>query len=99
MILRIDEQALAELEEALNWYESRSASAAESFRSVLSNALDRVQSSPASFPTYLFGTKRMILNPFPYSLIFTPEADRVFIVALAHAKRSTDYWSSRLKPK
>jgi len=97
MILRIDDHALTEMEEALGWYQNRSESAAESFRRALSDAMDRVESSPARLSPYLFNTRRMLLTPFPYLLVFVIERDRIFIVALAHAKRKPGYWKTRLK--
>ena len=97
MILRLHEDALLEFEEALAWYRERSESAVERFREKLSDALDRIQQTPQHFPIYLLKTRRLLLSPFPYSVIFLIEADRIFVVALAHAKRRPGYWKARLK--
>jgi plasmid stabilization system protein ParE len=38
---------------------------------------------------------RMVLHRFPYSLIYSAEADRLWVVAVAHQSRRPGYWRDR----
>ncbi len=33
---------------------------------------------------------------FPYSIIFRVDSDRIYVIAVAHAKRRPGYWKDRL---
>ncbi len=41
--------------------------------------------------------RRMLLNRFPYSLIYSLEPERIWIVAVAHQRRRPGYWRSRIE--
>lgn len=41
--------------------------------------------------------RRMPLNRFPYSLIYSIEPERIWIVAVAHQRRRPGYWRSRIE--
>jgi plasmid stabilization system protein ParE len=40
--------------------------------------------------------RRALARKFPYSVIYLDEPDRVWIVAVMHAKRRPGYWRERL---
>jgi plasmid stabilization system protein ParE len=40
--------------------------------------------------------RRMVLHRFPYSLIYSAEADRLWVVAVAHQSRRPGYWRDRI---
>ncbi len=39
--------------------------------------------------------RRIHLNRFPYSLVYTVESDKILIVAVAHHRRHPRYWQTR----
>ena len=39
--------------------------------------------------------RRIILARFPYSLIYSIESDRIWVVAVAHHRRRPGYWQGR----
>jgi len=41
------------------------------------------------------GTRRYLLQRFPFSVVYRVEARRILIVAVAHARRRPSYWRSR----
>ncbi len=43
--------------------------------------------------------RRKVLQRFPYSILYTAERWRVWVVAVAHHKRKPDYWRSRVQEK
>jgi|SRR5699024_9585830 len=47
---------------------------------------------------YLHGTKRIILQRFPYSIVYKIYREKVIVVyAVMHMSRKPDYWKGRLK--
>ena len=49
-------------------------------------------------PPYLHGTRRVVLNRYPFSVVFRERLHDIQIIAIAHAKRRPGYWAKRVKP-
>jgi plasmid stabilization system protein ParE len=87
--------AFREVEEAQAWYEERSMLAASAFLHELSLALRRLRESPQRYPVGPVGTRRVLLDRFPFTIYFRNTEDVVIIVAVAHQKRRPGYWANR----
>jgi plasmid stabilization system protein ParE len=59
-------------------------------------AVKRVNQQPGLFPPYLHGTRRVVPDRFPFSVVFRELPRKIQIIAVAHAKRRPGYWASRL---
>src|SRR6266536_2627179 len=46
--------------------------------------------------TVRFSPRRALARGFPYSVVYLDEPERVWIVAVMHAKRRLGYWRERL---
>jgi plasmid stabilization system protein ParE len=90
-------QAVAEGREAREFYLSKSTAVEEAFRLEIEDAIAMIRDHPETWPTYVLGTRRFILNRFPYSLVYRTDGTDSLIVAIAHAKRKPAYWQSRLR--
>jgi plasmid stabilization system protein ParE len=88
--------ASREIKTAHAWYLQRSIPAADGFIEELLPALDHVQERPKLYPPHLYGTQRVVLDRYPYSIVYRELLQEIQIVAVAHAKRRPGYWSSRL---
>jgi plasmid stabilization system protein ParE len=64
-IVDLHPEAVADGREAREWYQARSAQAAELFRRDLEDAIDRIREAPETWPRYLHGTRRYVLRVFP----------------------------------
>jgi len=62
----------------------------------LADAIEDVSRSPQQFPLFHAGTRRALLRPFPFLVVFREHTDRIEIIAIAHAKRRPGYWRERL---
>jgi len=60
------------------------------------SAVNKVRQQPSLFPTYLHGTRRVVLNRYPFSIDYRELLDEIQIIAVAHAKRQPSYWANRL---
>lgn len=90
------EEALQEAEAAARWYAERSVTAAAAFSREMDSAESAITRFPEAWPSFDHGTRRYLLQRFPFSVVYRVEARRVLIVAVAHALRRPGYWKSRL---
>ena len=71
--------------------------AAAGFLHELSRALRRAGEAPHRYPMTLHGTRRIVLDRFPFNLFYRVTGDEVVVVAVAHQKRRPGYWASRTR--
>ncbi len=45
---------------------------------------------------YLHGTRRVVLQRFPFFIVFLDWQEEIYIVAVAHTKRRPGYWKGRV---
>ena len=86
--------ALAEVETAQGWYEDRSLLAASAFLRELSEAVQRLQEAPHRYPQGEAGTRRVLLDRYPFTIYYRTRTDIITVVAVAHQKRRPGYWVS-----
>ena len=55
-----------------------------------------VKTSPQIAPEIEPDLRRVLLNRFPYSLIYGIDEDAIVIIAVAHQHREPRYWAERL---
>jgi plasmid stabilization system protein ParE len=77
-------------------YAKESLQAADGFYEELFPALDRIHRRPRQYPPYLFGTLRVVLSRYPFSIVYRELLNEIQIVAVAHAKRRPGFWAKRL---
>ena len=42
------------------------------------------------------GTRLIVINKFPFSIVYRPDREGIVVFALAHHKRRPEYWESRV---
>jgi plasmid stabilization system protein ParE len=94
--LDIHPAALLELKSAVRWYLERSEPAAQEFVAEVDRAIDRVVESPKRWPAGEPGTRRFVLQRFPFAVIYREKESGVQILAFAHGHRRPGYWKERL---
>jgi plasmid stabilization system protein ParE len=95
-LLKYHPAARREITAAHAWYARQSVQAADGFYEELLPALDRLQEQPRLFQPYIYGTQRVLLNRFPFSIVYRELLHEIQIIAVAHAKRRPAYWANRL---
>lgn len=65
------------------------------YREVLTT-LARIESHPKAWPRLRGAVRKCLVTGFPYKLLYTIESDKIFVVAVMHAKRRPGYWMERL---
>jgi plasmid stabilization system protein ParE len=98
MKVRLHPEARAELREARRWYYERSPLSATAFAHVIEHAVSQIAKGPTLYPLADHGTRKLVLQRFPFNIFYRPDEGEVVIVAVAHQKRRPGYWSRRLTP-
>ena len=95
MKVRLHPEARAELLEARNWYHDRSPLSSAAFSHAVERAISLISESPNSFPVADHGTRKLVLQRFPFNVFYRISEVEVVVVAVAHQKRRPGYWSGR----
>ncbi len=97
MKVRLHPEARAELREARRWYYERSPLSATAFAHAVDNAVSQILEAPNRYPMAEHGTRKLVLQRFPFSIFYRPNETEIVIVAVSHQKRRPGYWSSRIQ--
>lgn len=95
MTVRFHPAARMELRQARLWYEERSPLSAVAFAQEVAAAVSRIAETPMRFPAAEHGTRRGVLDRFPYNVFYRVGTEEIVVVAIAHHKRRPGYWSGR----
>ena len=94
-ILEIHPAAQEEAEAAARYYGTQNTSAAAAFAEELDFAVSELERAPGSYPVHIRGTRRILLEHFPYGVVYRFDDNRIVIIAVAHGKRRPGYWVGR----
>jgi plasmid stabilization system protein ParE len=85
-----------EMIEASVFYEAASDGLGNDFLRDVKFGIDSLCEHPQLGHEVGGGLRRMLLHRFPFSLIYSVEADAILIVAVAHYGRRPGYWKDRI---
>ena len=68
MKINLHPHARVELRDARNWYFERSPLSAMAFAQTVENALSRIKETPNTFPLADHGTRKFVLQRFPFNI-------------------------------
>ena len=94
--IRIHRLANVEIKEAVAWYLEINDSLADDFTEALDVAIDRIARSPKRWPVYVDEYRHVLLDRFPYVVVYRVKETQVQILAVAHTKRRPGYWTGRV---
>jgi len=93
--IEFHEEAALEYEAALEWYLERSHLAASKFVDALNHAIDVIVEAPHRWPAGSHGTRRFLLQRFPFAIVYRELPAAIQVLAIAHARRKPGYWKQR----
>ena len=91
------EEASAEYEDAFGWYFARSESSAAKFAQELAQAIDIIAEAPQRWPAGQHGTRKFLLDRFPFAVVYRELPSTIQVVAVAHGHRRPGYWKTRMR--
>ena len=86
MRVRLHPKARVELIEARNWYHDRSPLSSAAFSHAVDRAISRIRESPNSFPIADHGTRKFVLQRFPFSIFYRIGEIEIVIVSGSSSK-------------
>jgi hypothetical protein len=87
-----------EMIEASLFYEAATEGLGNDFLTDVQFGIDSARQHPQLGHTVGGGLRRLLLHRFPFSLIYSIEADAILVVAVAHYGRRPGYWKNRVTP-
>lgn len=66
------------------------------FDAEIQRLVGEISRDPQRFFRFHPPVQRALARKFPYAVVYLDEPDRVWIVAVMHAKRRPGYWTDRL---
>ena len=93
--VRFTADARADLNDALNWYETHAPEIASQFRNALRVVVARIGENPRQFPASAHQTRRALLRRFPYLVFFRETDAAIYVVAVFHTSRDPTTWRRR----
>jgi plasmid stabilization system protein ParE len=78
------------------WYYERSPLSATAFAHAIDNAVLRIAEGPSRYALAEHGTRKFVLQRFPFNVFYRSGEAEIIIVAVAHHRRRPGYWSDRV---
>ena len=97
--VRLDEEAVEELEAAAVWYEARRRKLGLDFIAAVRDAFQKITINPRAWPVVRdvperFGARHFLLRRF--SVVFVELDEEIRVVAIAHTSREPGFWRGRV---
>lgn len=98
----VDDDALEELARGVEWYESERFGLGDDLIEEVDAVLSALPSGtlrPTKVAVQRKGVSvlRVLVGRFPYSVIYIDGAERIDVIAIAHARSLPLYWQGRLR--
>jgi len=95
MRIEFHPQARIEIVDSTVFYEKRISNLGEKFVNEIEHTIQIITQWPEIGNKIDNVFRKIVLNKFPYSLIYTIETDRILVVATAHHSKKPGYWRNR----
>ncbi len=89
-------EAETELEVAIQYYEDCEQSLGYDFAIEIYTTIQNILAYPNAWPALESDIRRCQTRRFPYGVVYSIEANQVFILAVMHLHKNPDYWKHRL---
>ena len=96
MFVELHPEAETELIENASYYEREVEGLGYRFIEDVERGINLLISQPLIGRPFNEQLRSFVLGSFPFSLIYSFEQDKLWIVAIAHQKRRPDYWRKRI---
>ena len=96
MKIEFHPEAYTEMLESARFYEERSEGLGTDFLAALDEATHRIQQFPEAGAIERGGLRKRLVPGFPFTILYEPHKDHIFIAAVMHQHRRPGYWKKRL---
>jgi len=85
-----------ELNEAIEWYETREPGLGLDFAAQVYATIQRALAFPLAWQEMDDNIRRALVHRFPYGVLYVIEPNQLTIIAVMHLHRQPDYWQGRM---
>ena len=90
-------EAESEFFEAINYLEEQNEGLGKTFSREIFVAIRKITFFPFAWTTISKNARRILVNRFPYGIIYQVSGEEILIVAVMHSSREPNYWKGRAK--
>lgn len=88
--------AIAEFDEAADWYEGRKNGLGEEFTAAVRRVLARIAADPDLYPEVYEDVRGALITGYPYCVYYREEPGQVLVLSVFHTSRDPSIWQQRL---
>lgn len=81
---------------AIDYYNEAEPGLGMAFYSEVEAAIGLIENYPDLWTEIGDSIRRCLVRRFPFAVLYSKEAERIFIYAIMHTKRAPNYWRNRL---
>ncbi len=85
-----------ELAEAKHFYNQQQPGLGDFFKREAETAVKLIQERPLAWQIEIDAVRRLIMNRFPYRILYIIRNEQIVVIAVAHQHRRPDYWADRI---
>jgi plasmid stabilization system protein ParE len=97
MKITFHDEATEELYAAAAHYDREDEGLGADFLEATFSCMDKVASYPEGYPNYKYGSRRALLQRFPYAVVYWLGTSRLHVVAIMHTRRNPEFLFERLQ--
>jgi toxin ParE1/3/4 len=97
MLVHFHDEADADAQSIHDAFANDSLAKGAKFQAAFMRAVETIQQYPESGHPVVRGIRRKLIRGYPYSVIYRPSADYVYVIAIAHFKQKWGYWWYRVE--
>ena len=95
MIVRLVDEAEADIREARQWYRRQRPALASRFIEAVASGLQGIEFYPDAQPRVHGSLRRLLLHRFPYALFYFIDVDIIVVTGCLHTARDPLVWQDR----
>ena len=85
-----------EVAESYGWYQEMAQGLGDDFLTELEESYQAILELPDTWPKFKRGFRRYLLSRFPFAVLYKKLGDMIYVVAIMHQSRRTNYWLDRV---
>ena len=95
--VELSQFAVDDLRDILDWYKDQREGLDQEFTTALDDALKQIETNPFAFQAKIKKSRHIILQRFPYKVVFSVIENKIKVVGIIHHARSPKLIRKRLK--
>lgn len=93
--LSFHSEARIEARDAMLYYRELDPVIAAEFLGIYETAVNQILANPLASVVVIGKARGKVLRKYPYTIFYRFDADEIRVIAVAHQKRSPEYWLKR----